>query len=106
MIRITILYPAHEGASFDHDYYRDTHVPLAFDVFREYGCRRIEIDRGIEGPEPGQKPAFVAVCHVIVDSLEGFQKALAEHGPKILGDIPNFTDIRPQLQVNEMVDPA
>ena len=26
MIRLTVSYPATEGATFDHDYYRDKHV--------------------------------------------------------------------------------
>ena len=29
MIRLTVVYPSTEGATFDHDYYRDKHVPLA-----------------------------------------------------------------------------
>jgi uncharacterized protein (TIGR02118 family) len=29
MIRMTVMYPVTEGATFDHDYYRDHHVPLA-----------------------------------------------------------------------------
>ena len=29
MIRVSVFYPVTEGAAFDHDYYRDTHVPLA-----------------------------------------------------------------------------
>jgi hypothetical protein len=29
MIRGSVFYPVTEGASFDHDYYRENHVPLA-----------------------------------------------------------------------------
>ncbi len=29
MVRLSVLYPTTDGASFDHDYYRDSHVPLA-----------------------------------------------------------------------------
>ena len=28
-IRLSVFYPSTEGATFDHDYYRDKHVPLA-----------------------------------------------------------------------------
>ena len=43
MVRFSVLYPAVEGATFDHEYYRDVHVPLAV---RAWGPDRIEIDRG------------------------------------------------------------
>ncbi len=29
MIRLSVFYPVTEGASFDHAYYREKHVPLA-----------------------------------------------------------------------------
>ncbi|WP_122659812.1 EthD family reductase, partial [Pseudomonas viridiflava] len=28
MIKVSVLYPYKEGARFDHDYYRDQHMPL------------------------------------------------------------------------------
>ena len=37
MIRFSVLYPDSEGAAFDHDYYREQHVPLAM---RAWGLRR------------------------------------------------------------------
>ena len=27
MIRVSVFYPSAEGATFDHDYYRETHMP-------------------------------------------------------------------------------
>ena len=33
MIRFSVYYPKTEGASFDHDYYRDSHVPLAMSTW-------------------------------------------------------------------------
>ena len=29
MIKVSVFYPKTEGASFDHDYYREKHVPSA-----------------------------------------------------------------------------
>ena len=34
MIRLSVLYPSSEGCTFDHDYYREKHVPL---VMRAWG---------------------------------------------------------------------
>ena len=28
-IRFSVFYPSSDGSTFDHDYYRDSHVPLA-----------------------------------------------------------------------------
>ena len=47
MIRLSVLYPKTDGASFDHDYYRDSHVPLAL---KTWGLDSAEIDKGIDGP--------------------------------------------------------
>ena len=47
MIRFSVLYPTTEGATFDHDYYRDHHVPLAC---RTWGVDGAEIDRGVAAP--------------------------------------------------------
>ena len=47
MIRLSVYYPKTDGASFDHDYYRDQHVPLAC---RTWGLdpSGAQIDKGID----------------------------------------------------------
>ena len=47
MIRFSVFYPDGEGATFDHDYYRDKHVPLAVST---WGLDSAEIDKGVGGP--------------------------------------------------------
>jgi len=47
MIRLSVLCPTTDGASFDHDYYRDEHVPLAL---KTWGLDGAQIDKGINGP--------------------------------------------------------
>ena len=41
MIRFSVFYPTTEGASFDHDYYLNKHVPLAV---KTWGLSGAEID--------------------------------------------------------------
>ena len=47
MIKVSVLYPAAEGATFDHDYYRDHHVPLAV---RTWGLEAPRSTRESTGP--------------------------------------------------------
>jgi uncharacterized protein (TIGR02118 family) len=94
MIRLTVLYPATEGATFDHDYYRDKHVPLAAST---WGLDGAEIDKGIDGP-------YVAAVHFKFASAEAMQAALASEGTgAVLADVANYTTIAPVLQTSEIV---
>ena len=53
MIRLSVFYPSTEGATFDHDYYRNKHVPLCL---KTWGLDSAEIDKGVDGP-------YVAAVH-------------------------------------------
>jgi hypothetical protein len=36
-------------------------------------------------------------------SAEALQDGLARHGHEVMGDVPNFTDVQPVVQVNEVL---
>jgi uncharacterized protein (TIGR02118 family) len=94
MIRMSVLYPVTEGATFDHDYYRDHHVPLAV---RTWGLDGAEIDRGIDGP-------YVAAVHFLFESVEAMEAARAVEGSAaVSADVANYTTIRPIRQISEIV---
>ncbi len=40
----------------------------------------------------------------MIDSQEAFDSAMAEHGGKIMGDIPNYTNVQPQLVVGDVAE--
>ncbi len=103
MIRVSVLYPSREGARFDHTYYARTHMPLVEARLKESGLLRYEIDRGIAGGAPGTPAPFVAIGHLYFDTLSDFQAGIAAHGGELMGDIPNYTDIQPQIQISEIV---
>jgi uncharacterized protein (TIGR02118 family) len=94
MIRLSVLYPKTEGASFDHDYYRDKHVPLAV---KTWGLSGAEIDKGVDGP-------YVAAVPFTVDSLEALQGAMGAAGTgDVIADVANYTTIQPVMQTSEIV---
>ena len=42
------------------------------------------------------------MIHLLFDSVEAFQGALGPHAEAIMGDIPNYTDIEPAIQISEV----
>ena len=102
MIKVSVMYPAREGARFDHAYYRDKHMPLVKARMGE-ACRSYTVDRGLGGDAPGSPPTYVAMCHLFCDSVEAFQAGFGPHAGEIMADIPNYTDIAPVVQMSEVV---
>jgi len=93
MIRLSVLYPKTDGATFDHDYYRDKHVPLACST---WGVDA-QIDKGLDGP-------YEAAVHFTFDSLEAIGAAMGNEGTgAIMADVPNYTTITPVMQTSEIV---
>jgi uncharacterized protein (TIGR02118 family) len=94
MIRFSVLYPASDDATFDHDYYADSHVPLAV---KTWGLDGAEIDRGVSGP-------YVAAVHFTFESMEAMGAALGAPGTaEVMADVANYTNISPVTQTSEIV---
>ncbi|WP_284617878.1 EthD family reductase [Aquabacterium humicola] len=102
MIKVSVMYPNTPGARFDHGYYRDRHMPMVAARLGD-ACRRWTVDKGLAGGAPGQPAPFVAMCHLYCDSVEAFNAAFGPHAKEIMGDIANYTDLQPQLQISEVV---
>jgi uncharacterized protein (TIGR02118 family) len=101
MIKVSVMYPNRAGIRFDHDYYRDKHLPLI--KARMGGALQYyAIDKGLAGDATGG-PAYVAMCHLICDSVETYRSAMGPHAGEIRGDISNFTDVTPVTQISEVV---
>jgi uncharacterized protein (TIGR02118 family) len=94
MIRFSVFYPTTEGATFDHDYYANKHVPLAMQT---WGISDALIEKGINGPN-------VAAVHFEFESLEAMGAAMGVPGTAdVMADIANYTTITPVTQTSEVV---
>jgi uncharacterized protein (TIGR02118 family) len=97
MIKLSVLYPKTEGATFDHDYYRNSHVPLCARIWN-LDPSTVEIERGLNGP-------YEAAVHMRFESLEAMQAAMSAPGTgEILADVVNYTTISPVMQTSEIVE--
>src|SRR6059036_3887191 len=94
MIKVSVMYPNTPGARFDHDYYRDKHMPLVKALMGD-ACKSYTVDKGMAGGAPGAPATYVGMCHIFCDSVEAFQAGFGPHAKEIMADIPNYTDSLP-----------
>src|SRR5262249_2370648 len=101
MIKVSVMYPNKPGVRFDHDYYRDKHLPL---IKRRMGAalKYYAIDKELTA-DVDAPAAYVAMCHLLCDSVEAYQSAFGPYAKEISGDIRNFTDQTPIKQISKVV---
>ena len=100
MIKVSVMYPNTPGARFDHEYYKEKHMPLLKARMGD-ACKSYTIDKGLGGRAPGAPATYVGMCHIYADSVEAFQKGFGPHAQEIMGDIANYTDVQPAVQISE-----
>jgi uncharacterized protein (TIGR02118 family) len=104
MFKVSILYPNNKNARFDLRYYIDKHMPKSIELLSAHsGFRGVSVEHGLGGGIPGTEAAYVAMCHYQFDSVENFMAAFTPHAAALQGDMPNYTDIEPVIQVNEVL---
>ena len=100
MIRVSVLYPSGAGITFDMAYYTAKHMPM---VKQKCGpaCKSIGAELGVSRGA-GSMPPYVAIGYLLFDSVESFEKSFDPHVKEILGDIPNYTNAKPIVQISEI----
>lgn len=103
MYIISILYPNDEGATFNHDYYRDSHLALINKEFGPYGLGYGSVMIGQESAD-GAPPPFLVTTILSFPTEEQARAAMASDGAKsLIADIANFTNVAPYVQFNTAV---
>ncbi len=101
MIRVSVLYPKQEGGKFDYDYYLGTHIPLVRERLGD-ALKGVEVYKGLSGAGDAAE-TYVTSASLILESVEAFGGAFGPHAEEIMGDIPNFTNIDPVVQIEEQL---
>lgn len=103
MIKISILYPNKKDSWFDMDYYLNIHMPLSIaKLGSAKGFKSASVEKGLSGGASDSEPAYTAMCHFHFDTIEAFMSAFSPHAGVLQSDIPNYTDVEPIIQVNEV----
>ncbi|MEP0265689.1 EthD family reductase [Dokdonia sp.] len=101
MVKVTILYPNSDGKTFDMDYYSNKHMPMVASLLGE-SLKHVAIDQGIAGGRPDAPIPYLAIGYLYFDSLEAYQEVFGPNAEKIIGDIPNYTNSQPVVQISEI----
>ena len=102
MIKVTILYPNGDGKTFDMDYYSNKHMPMVASLLGD-SLKLLEIDKGISGRTPEEPLPYLAIGYLYFDRLSAYQNSFGPHAEQIVGDVPNYTNIQPIVQISEVL---
>ena len=103
MFNISSIYPNHEAVVFDFDYYLNKHMPMSIELLsKAKGFQGVSVERGIDITEPQITSSYLAMCHYYFDTLENFMAAFLPHAEQLQGDISNYTNSQPIIQINQV----
>jgi uncharacterized protein (TIGR02118 family) len=102
MTKVSVLYPNGPGKTFDMDYYCNTHLAMVGELLGD-ALKGATVEKGLGGATPGSPAPFAGMGNMYFDSVEAFGEAFGPNAKKIMGDLPNFTNIEPVVQVSEVM---
>ncbi|WP_396591244.1 EthD family reductase [Allomuricauda sp. R78024] len=102
MVKVTILYPNGDGKTFDMNYYSNKHMPMVASLLGD-SLKLSKIDKGIAGRTPDEPIPYLAIGYLYFDKLSAYQNSFGPNAEKIVGDIPNYTNIQPVVQISEIL---
>jgi uncharacterized protein (TIGR02118 family) len=99
MVKVSVMYPNGQGQTFDMAYYLSRHIPM---VKQKLGSalKNVTVEEGVAGATAGAPPAYLALGNLYFDTVEAFQAAFAPHAPAIMGDVSNYTNTQPVVQIS------
>ena len=100
-ISLQVLYPASDEATFDYGYYVETHLPLIEEHWGDL-IETVEASRGLAGG-PDVPPPYLLIATITFPDEASLNTARGEKGGVIIDDVANFTNIRPQILLGELL---
>ncbi|MFV1465513.1 EthD family reductase [Phaeobacter sp. JH20_02] len=100
-VSLQVIYPACADATFDYDYYETTHLPLVEEHFGDL-METVEASRGIASG-PDIPPAYLLIATITFPDMDTLDRAMGEKSGPIIDDVANFTNVRPQILVGEVL---
>jgi uncharacterized protein (TIGR02118 family) len=99
MIKVSVMYPNQPGTHFNMSYYCTKHIPMLRELLGP-ALLNVAVEEGIAGMTPGSPAPYLALGHLSFESVGAFQETFTPHAAQIVGDVPNYTDSEPTIQIS------
>lgn len=101
MFKVSVLYPRQSDTKFDMGYYLNSHIKMVQQLLGPR-LKGVAVEEGISGMQPGSPASYAAMGHLLFESIADFQASFEPHARTIVGDIPNYTNSQPIIQISEI----
>jgi len=68
----------------------------------DFGMGEFEVERGIEAAD-GEAAPYICIVHIEFPTKDDFMRGFEKHGEELSADVPNYTNIAPEMQISEIV---
>ncbi|GIW81039.1 MAG: hypothetical protein KatS3mg105_2846 [Gemmatales bacterium] len=103
MVRLTAIYRKGPSQKFDFNYYVHKHLQLVREKLGAFGLLKIEVAKGLQSLD-GTAAPFVCIANCDFLDLKSLLAGLDKHAASLIADVPNYTDIKPEVQINEIIE--
>jgi uncharacterized protein (TIGR02118 family) len=101
MIKLTVLYPNTPDLKFDKEYYVNKHGQLLTDLLGD-AIISSDVNMGIAGA-PDTPAPYVVIANMVLNLWSRLNILFGANAEKIMADLPNFTNVQPQVQISELL---
>lgn len=101
MIKVSVMYPNGPEARFDATYYVQRHMPMVKERMGSH-LHYYTVDVALAPGTSDPNAPYIAMGHLYCDSVEAFQAGFGPHTKDIMGDIPNYTNQTPVIQMSSV----
>jgi len=101
MVKVSVLYPNGKDIKFDMEYYCNRHIPMVRQLLGST-VKGVAVEEGLAGEQPRSPAPYVAMGHLLFDSVDAFRTSFGSHAEAIMADIPKYTNSEPTIQISEV----
>lgn len=99
-VSMQVIYPVGAETTFDFDYYLGSHFEIVGAHMGPY-IESSQVVKGLAGG-PDTPAGYHAIATLVFADKGAFDAAMKVAGP-VMADVPNFTNIQPQVLIGEVV---